>query len=819
MKRCFKICVAIVVLIFGIIILPSCKPRIESGYVKTGTLQTTIARGEVLFLDDVIVRYTYSDKSTIDVTADHLTFGYFDSNSVGTNKLTITYDNFTFDVDIKIVTTEADISSITTLSSRLVDDYNERRGRQENANEEFVNGGEPIYVGDDNKFDFRIFATGIDGSGNLQTDITKVRTDIVVKLKGDNGSQIIPSDMLDYYVSIDTENTILDFTENAIGKDFEVEVSAVNTNDLYANSQTSFTAPIRVVDGYNVYNARDLSVYDNTHSLFDNIRPINEKINAIILQDDIVITKDDVRSDIFWTADHPNYSIVKNYTDREVIGTPIDYSGTGIYHRKLLSGEQFAMYGNYFKIDVSKFPKMVVESDDGGSGKNGVNVKESGYMTSHLSLFYNENISDVTEQNKESLLPSTVIHENIYFFGNGALNNQPENSGALTACKVEKTNYIAKNNITHNFYIANFFVQSEDYGEREGYNVIDGCKAYNSYQTLVYSWGCKNLKMINCDYKYAGGPAMIVDHVKPDKEGGGYPSFVDCINCEIASIVSGREPWFVTYGASDLVMQLMTADQLFTGVVPSGDEFVPNGLPQNGKTMITKNIVDGKNVNSINLIVAMKSGNAQGLTVEKINGYVRMFDNVDDYNSYYGINGTDKNITTYGLDMTTSESSDSLAGKAFGSSGDNSNILYFESSKSGGYINPNVAENKDASFVKPVTLFTILSTILNTNSSTGVQDNDAISQAVATFQMKDIESMKDILKKDLLALKNNGAISLVYDNAVKYQLIDGGDNIDDEKYNSLLTIVDSFVSCADGRYVNIYLFNGMGAMIELFDKD
>ena len=28
---------------------------------------------------------------------------------------------------------------------------------------------------------------------------------------------------------------------------------------------------------------------------------------------------------------------------------------------------------------------------------------------------------------------------------------------------------------------------------KEGYNVIDSCKAYNSYQCLIYAWGTKSL--------------------------------------------------------------------------------------------------------------------------------------------------------------------------------------------------------------------------------------------------------------------------------------------------------------------------------------
>lgn len=825
MKKYLRVFVAVIMMLTSIIILSACKPKIEKGYIKTGTLETIIIKGEELDTSKAIAVYTYSDNTVIEVSAEDLTFGAFDSSEIGTKKLTVTYENYTFEVSIKVVPTEADVNSITSLESELINEFNEKRSSQEEKTEEFLYKNEPLYVGDDNAFDFRIFATGIDGNGQLQTGLTKVRTNIIVKLKTEAGEQLIPDEELSNYVSIDTENTLLDFTENAIGKDFKVEVSAVNRNELYENNPTSFNAILKVVDGYNVYNARDLSVYDNTYSSYDNIRPTNAKVNAVILQNDILVTKDDVRSDMFWTTSHPNYSSVKALTDQTIEGTPIDYAMTGIYHRKLQSGETFNLFGNYFKIDLSKFPKMVIESDDGGNDKKGVNVEKGEYMTSHFSLFYNENISEVTDGNKDNLLPSQLNHKNVYFYGNGERNATPENSGSLIGCKVTKTNYLAKNNIFRNFYITNFFIQDDYIGTDEGYNVIDSCKAYNSYQTLLYSWGCKSLKIVNSEYIGAGGPAFIVDHVSPKSDNGGYPSNIDCINTKVESVVSGKEPWFVTYGASDIVMQLMTADQLFSGFSPSTENssFVANGLPQNNKTIINNTYKDdaGNTVGRLNLMVAMKSGSAQGLTAEKIKGYVRMFDRIEDYNAYYGINVAERRNTTYGLDFTKSDEDGSLPSKAYlkdlnfttnenGEQVLTGGSLYFESNKSGGYINANVANNKDASFVKPVTLYTIINTIAN-----GGTEN---KEETASFQTKDIEQMKLILKEKLTALKEAGAISNVYLYSVNYGLITNSesDNTDELKLDKLLSLVDTFVSHADGKYVNIYMFNGMGAMIELY---
>lgn len=812
MKKLTNILVSVVMMVCSIVILSACKPKIESGYVKTGTLETTIVKGEDLDTTKTIVVYTYSDNTIKEVGAQDLTFGEFDSTKVGKQGLKITYEDYAFVVDIKVVASEADVNSITSLESELINDYNQNRLAQDNEQQEFKIKDAPLYVGDDNPFNFRIFATGIDSTGNLQTNLTKVRTNIVVKLKTGELETIIPEDVLSEYVFINTENTTLDFTEKAVGKEFKVEVSAENRDEIYAENPTSFEAVLTVVDGYNVYDAKDLSVYDNVYESYNSIKPTDEKVNAIILQNDINITKDDVRQDMFWTTSNPNYTTCKSLTDQTLEGTPIDESGSGIYHRKLQSGETFNFYGNYFKVDLSSFPKMVVERQ-GGDGI-GVNVEKSNYMTAHLSVFYNENITPVTSENKDTLEPSNLNFENIYFFGNGELNAKPENSGAIILCKATKTNYTAKNNIVHNFYITNFFSQDENFGAKEGYNVIDNCKAYNSYQNLIYAWGTKSLKIIDSEYKNAGGPAILVDHVGHDSNGnGGYPSNVDVINSKVESIISGKEPWFTVYGASDLVAQLISADQLITGLKPGDDgEMVSNTLPQTNKTMVFDTIKDetGNLIGRINLMVAMKSGSNQGLTNQRIHGYVRMFDTVEDYEAYYSTDAEKQKITTYGLDM----SDGGLMDKAFGSN------LYFENNDNGGYINANVAGNQDASFVKPVTLYTIIKTVMG-----GGTLSDTAKAEIADFQTKDIGAMKEVLKTTLQGINaipdeatKTAVITNVYNYACSYGLLvnDEADNTNDLKITKLTALVDTFISHADGKYLNIYIFNGMGAMLELY---
>lgn len=64
-------------------------------------------------------------------------------------------------------------------------------------------------------------------------------------------------------VAIDTDKTTLNFTEAAIGKNFKITVKAANPDPEYDADDTMFVAVLNVIDGYNVYNAAELSVFDN----------------------------------------------------------------------------------------------------------------------------------------------------------------------------------------------------------------------------------------------------------------------------------------------------------------------------------------------------------------------------------------------------------------------------------------------------------------------------------------------------------------------------------------------------------------------------
>lgn len=861
MKRVTKILVSVLAIMCFGFVLSACKPKIENAQVKNGTLETTIAKGEELDTSKTIVIVNYSDNSTKEVESKDLTFGEIDINIVGTQKLKITFEDYSFEVPIKVVATEADVSTITSLNSRLLNEFNANKSiREDNKEMEFIDRTQILQVGDDNPFNFRLFASGIDGAGVRRTNITRVRTNVKIEEKQGSNYVELTGDNLNSIVEIDTVNTTLDFKESAIGKTYRVTVSAVNVDEDYleeGGATTSFTTELQVVDGYNVYNAKDLSLYDNVHSSYDAIKPTTQDVKALILQDNITITKDDVRKDAFWSESSPNYSgSLSNYTDQTVIGTPIDTSEDGIYHRTLADGETFNFLGNYFTIDAKSFPKMVLEF---ANPDNGVNVEKSEYMTAHLSLFYN----DALASNPNA---STVNWSNIHFVGNGELNAKPENSGAIILSKAKVVNFNATNNITHYFYMTNFFSYEEPLRADQGNNVLLNCKAFKSYQTLIYTWGVKNLKIVNCELRDAGGPVMIADHCKQDDNDTtgttGYTSSIDIINSILESKVTGKEPWFTVYGAGELFGQLTMADQLFTGIDPQGK---PNGLPQNPVTMTAGYANDnGTLVPKVNFVAVLKSGSNQGLTTKRIKGYIRVFETQSDYDKFYSEENPEK--TTYGLDMSTSTVVDRVFNDPTGS-------IYFESSKSGGYINSNVGTNKDVTMQADDKVnglyagiaagmqeagFTVTPTQEQFASLNFEQKKGAIAQMIQGISASDLpvankigflgqiyESAKNKVFKEISGWDTLTQVEINGEIARLTALKDKTENQDDKnkidarikelqgltalseaealewKTTHLVSAVASIepdASYADGKYSNIYIFNGMGAMMQMYPK-
>ncbi len=851
MKKITKILMLFSVFMLSAVALVACGGnKISTMTLKNGTLETVIEKGKTLDTSNVVVYVTYEDDTQKEVSAENLSFGTIDTQTTGDKSLSIKYtdDNDQSKeifVTIRVVATEADILSVSSLTSKLLADYSTNKINDASENIEYKDKEQPLYVGDDNAFNFRIVAGGFDGLDNFVGDIEKVRTNITVSLLQDGEYQQLQNDDIAYYVSIDTENTELDFTENAVGHTFKVDVCPSNIDASASLEDVSFSAELCVVDAYNVYTAKQLSVFhneDNSYSqiweelglTYDDVK----NIKGIILQDNIVITKDDVRQktadgkDMFWTETTTNYDLAKDYTTEELLGTPVDNQSLGLYNRRIYSGDEFNFIGNYFTVDLSQFPKMVVEND-GSNPDLAVKVDsdtvDAQYMTAHLCVFY-------TWASENSIKAETQVNwKNVAFTGNIELNNDPVNSGGILLMKNSRVNFNAYNTLINNFYIGYFTqlgLEVNDGVENEfiGNYVIEKSKGYNFYQCAFYGWGSKNVLFLDCEYKQAGGPAIIADHClqQDNNPETGYPSHINLVDTVMESVITAQSPWFVIYGADALVAQIPLLNTIFNGEA---------GLPDTGKTIIPSTLVeDGQSYQQLNLVAVLKNGE-QGLAASNIASTLNIFDTYDDYEKYYGLGDytvADKS-SNYGLDLSSNVANLARTNSA----------NYVEDNATGAFMKGATENIKDGSMFKLSVMAQVLNGVIDgiiAEVSNSYPQYETVIPPMLTPLKIDLQEFAELtldektqkLQETVTSFGNVATLvqsQMPSMNLMTYipvgmqqaqifeELSDYNNKSIQEQVAILNTEIATYKDIPVGDYINIYTLFGIGAVLRFYPRE
>ena len=712
MKK-FLIAVSLCLCLLGGFTFAGCdnnNDKIISAQVKQGTIETTIVKDEQLDTQNLVVVFTFGNKTTIEVGASDLELGQIDTSTVGQKALTVKYQDFEFEIQIQVKSL-ADRYSVSSFESVLLTEWTKNNKEKDDKRFEFINKNTTIIVGDDNPVDFLIDATGIEGMDIIT--LTNVRTNIEVKIKDGESFKTL-GENLSTYATVDTKNTTVDFTDNAIGQEFEVTICPQNLDkDYLSQSEATKTARFKVVDGYNVYDAKHLSVLDNVNTqkwskIKTELGIENISAKNIIILNNLTITDNDIPADHFWTKSRTGYSELQAKTNLSLNGSLIDATGdfeiNSIYKRFVGDNDDFCLYGNGFSIDVQQISKSVIDVSN-----NPVNVvKEDGdqasYITMHTSLFkfipqltklsngsYDED-EPVTNGCRPSMGKATF--DSIYFLGNGGRTDDPTYSGSMVLCKSNNVNFVAQNTIYKDFFIG--YMTECGLSTTEGIPsttfLMKDTKGYNNYSCHLYCWGAENVKLVNSTLSMCGGPVIIADHVGSNNKNkynnydkttgaGGLPTHINAIGCTLESYVVGNEPWFATYNATEQVATLKTADALFN---PLGKSITTTYTSEAGTTP-----------NAINMILVYKNSAAEGMTAGYINrGWMRIFETQEQYDKYYAEENPEK--TTYGYDLgdETFGGNNTVASKPYTVTG---NPIYFESSASGGYTNSGVQTNGDTS--------------------------------------------------------------------------------------------------------------------------
>ena len=547
------------------------------------TLSVEVKANKDTFEDKV--QWTSSDETVATVDAD----GKVVAVGPGTAVITARIGELTDTCSVVVSEKEPTYMFVGLAKKQSFVTSKTNKGEQTNKEEEFKELNKPYIVGTENAFivlpNLTIIDDDLDDFDNATGSIAKWNHDFKYTVSKVDGSNKTAAPAADYTI-VDNRAGKIKFAESAIGGKYEIKVTAGGlTEAVEARASASVTYEVSVVKGYNVYNAKELGYIDQRHG--DGLDPQDWKAgdvagfrpmwdafkvanglradynpDCLILQDNIKVTKDDIPSTFFYTADE-----LKNANDNKAIGSMKDTCELYLYMGlDSNSANQFdysmdktlKLYGNYFTIDFSAFPLV----------KRGWGEKtEEGKVISHATAFRCQygslDFSDIKllGNSKRAITEADTV-----------------NAGGLIMFKV--TNFskvVATSNVISRQCFITYMGQEASAGNTNilTFN-IKNCKAYDSYNSHIYNY-CGLVNAENSDFGMCGGPVIIADHGRfSDAEGpetldvnsltyevhGGAPISI-FKDCTFNNYVAGTEAWFTQMGATGLVPQIKALSDLY----------------------------------------------------------------------------------------------------------------------------------------------------------------------------------------------------------------------------------------------------------------
>lgn len=549
----------------------------------------SIKQGEELDCSALVINATFSDGKTrkISYRAEDFTVTY-DKEAFGNVEVTVAYGGKTCTTMLAVIKYEVQKIELPAFASAYYTAIGD--------NTEFKDKSKPYYVGTENDFLFvpqaTAFATDADGKDvrmelNASGDLAYVAK--VTLVEGDEYVEI--DDPASYY-TFDEENAKFRFTAKAGEKSFRLSLrpkflfdDQIEDEEELASMTVEFNVTVK--EGYyNVYNLLDLYVIDNraekgyTRGEAAPVKAYREshgisvdttKLKGIALQSDIQVVKDGLPEEFFWTKEEVG--------SRDYLVGSLKES-TYIFGRKLDKNETFTVLGNYFNIDASKMPDVLIGSELKDDETQG------GTVISHAKLFQIDGDSK-TESVKNG---EEFFFEDTFFIGN---KNRQEDvkPGGLILIQFTGSKGNVTNSIARRWYITAFATRNNS----ASVVTIKDCIFEDNYNSIFYLSG-GIMQVLNSEANGAGGPVFIADHVSMSKnEGrdgaGGWTSNIildDYTAAHVSSFVSGSEGWFKQMGATEIATQIIALDQVFNY---GGRTFIKKELDEQGQPKELMNII------------------------------------------------------------------------------------------------------------------------------------------------------------------------------------------------------------------------------------
>ena len=438
--------------------------------------------------------------------------------------------------------------------------YSENKDVKSNKKNEFFDKTSTLKVGDDN--DFVVMPNvqfGMLEEGDpIPTPIPAVEWTYEIsfaRITADGSVKVAADEVENYVEKIDYVNCVVNFAEGAIGSSFEISVVPTGLTDEQKKEIVDYTATmtVEVMDGFNVYDAKELSVINNYYGDYwlgdnsiwrsfkeENGIDVDYAPSNVLLQTNVKINDADLPKGFFFNKGDKDLEGSADY-DR-ALGSLRD--GACLYYRNVEKDESFCFDGNYFSLDCGAVSLVVRDQND-------VTAEDKTFASHAALLYIHAEEGDLTEKTQ-----STV--KNVNFIGNAPRVDDTTKTGGIILLKSDVIGTHVYNNISNKWFI-NYFPNIVKNGM-----LIEKCKGYDSFNSLIYVWGSTSVVIKDSEFIGAGGPVIIADHKEPENSDGGRPSDITIIDSNLHSYVAGTEGWFNMYGATAIVStQVMPLEQIF----------------------------------------------------------------------------------------------------------------------------------------------------------------------------------------------------------------------------------------------------------------
>lgn len=588
MKKTLAILLA-VLLSLSVVALVACSDKKITKIAVDG-LPDEVELNDTEFYKNITITVTYDDDTTdtFAYNSEGVTLEGTDTSTKGVKILKVLYGGLsaekTYTVVYAVINENITITNVANTEGYL--DYSKNIQEQTNAEETFYDTERGYSVGTANGYWCLPEITFIDDDGNdgtLDNPITSFTL---------SENDVVLEDVTPF---VSAEDNIYYFTEAAIGHTFTLTITLSDEYTLLTDkTNKTITQEITIVDGYNVHDVLDLSVLDNLNNnswadIKTAVRPWNngktlaefKDVNQVIIHNNITVTKDDLPSKYFWKVSEAAAGNGKSYNDAFAL-TPEKYQnllvgsiketclgeeweqGDHDNQRGLYVNNGIGVNGNYLKLSYES--GLVVAEDGTITAPNGgiyvvYDFNQKGgsesrdYPECHTSFIAVRNYG-----NKNSTSP---VFQNLYFVGQTRHTNDiisPAGLMMIGGIQIDAT----IDNVIANQWFCN--IEMDGIGSESPSTTVNmlNCKFYDAFSQMVYSWYGKELNVVNCELKRAGGPLFIMQ-CATDEESNPIATTLNIDStANMESWVTGSESWFQINGlpASDIAQLLSLAGNL-----------------------------------------------------------------------------------------------------------------------------------------------------------------------------------------------------------------------------------------------------------------